>query len=103
MTIDNTPRALVAISMGDPAGIGPETIVRAAASGFGGPCVVLGDVGVLRRAAGQCALQLPVTQLESAPAAMAASKWPCAPPVHHATRCTRLPSPGSTSGARPKV
>ncbi|MBL0150120.1 MAG: 4-hydroxythreonine-4-phosphate dehydrogenase PdxA [Ideonella sp.] len=52
--------------MGDPAGIGPETIVRAAASGFGGPCVVLGDVGVLRRAAGQCALQLPVTQLESA-------------------------------------
>ncbi len=38
------------VTMGDAAGIGPEIIVRAFASGQLADCVVLGDVAVLRRA-----------------------------------------------------
>jgi len=59
-----TTEPLLALSMGDPAGIGPEIIAQAAAAGLGGPCVVIGDVGVMRRAAAQCGLLLPVAQLE---------------------------------------
>jgi 4-hydroxythreonine-4-phosphate dehydrogenase len=41
----------IAITMGDGAGIGPETIVRAAASGaFNEPVIVLGSVKVMERA-----------------------------------------------------
>ena len=46
-----TTDALLAISMGDPCGIGPEIIVKAATQGAAGPHVVVGDVGVLTRAA----------------------------------------------------
>jgi len=50
-------KALLAISMGDPAGIGPEVILRAAATiarRRGGPALaVMGDVGVMRAAAGR--------------------------------------------------
>ena len=55
-----TSDPLLALTMGDPAGIGPEIIVRAAAAGFQGPSVVVGDVRVMRRAAAQCGLLLPV-------------------------------------------
>ena len=48
-----TARTLLAITMGDAAGIGPEIVARL----FDGPgdaagCFVVGDVGVMRRAAG---------------------------------------------------
>ena len=60
-----SPRpALLALSMGDPCGIGPETIVQAAAKGATGPVLVVGDLAVMRRAVLQCGLQLPVAQLE---------------------------------------
>jgi 4-hydroxythreonine-4-phosphate dehydrogenase len=46
------------ITMGDPTGVGPEIIVRAASSGvlntLGWPFVVVGDLGVLQRAAEVC-------------------------------------------------
>ena len=72
MTHPETSPALLALSMGDPAGIGPEIIVRAAADlALGGPVVVLGDVAVLRRAAAHCGLQLPIAQLEAPRAALA--------------------------------
>ena len=72
MTLPETSPALLALSMGDPAGIGPEIIVRAAASqALGGPVVVLGDVAVLRRAAAQCGLQLPIAQLDEPGVALA--------------------------------
>ena len=56
---------LIAITQGDPCGIGPETIARAVAAGVTGLALVVGDVGVLRRAVAQCGLLLPVVQLDS--------------------------------------
>jgi 4-hydroxythreonine-4-phosphate dehydrogenase len=58
------PTRLLAISMGDAAGIGPEIIVRALAGGGAGRCVVIGDVGVMRRAVRHCGLLLPVARLD---------------------------------------
>ncbi|MBW8756803.1 MAG: 4-hydroxythreonine-4-phosphate dehydrogenase PdxA [Burkholderiales bacterium] len=50
--------------MGDAAGIGPEIIAKAAAAGELDDAVVLGDLGVLRRAVAACGLLLPVAVLE---------------------------------------
>ena len=44
--------ATIGISLGDPAGIGPEVVVRALAARPTVPAVVYGDAGVLERAAG---------------------------------------------------
>ena len=51
---DNTTRKPVVISMGDPAGIGPETIVKAFrdAPALLQGCFVAGDVATMRRAVG---------------------------------------------------
>jgi len=62
--IDSAP-GLLAITMGDPCGIGPETIAKAVAAGATGPAVVVGDVAVLRRAVAQCGLLLPVALLDA--------------------------------------
>jgi 4-hydroxythreonine-4-phosphate dehydrogenase len=54
---------LLAVTMGDPAGIGPEVIVKAlAANDFSALCrpLVIGDAAVLRQAAGVCGLDLPL-------------------------------------------
>ncbi|MBL8351582.1 MAG: 4-hydroxythreonine-4-phosphate dehydrogenase PdxA [Burkholderiaceae bacterium] len=51
--------------MGDPCGIGPEILARAAAAGATGAAVVVGDVAVMRRAVAQCALLLPVARLDA--------------------------------------
>jgi 4-hydroxythreonine-4-phosphate dehydrogenase len=59
------------VTMGDASGIGPEIIARAAAAGELGDAVVLGDVGVLRRAVAACGLALPVAVLDH-PADLAA-------------------------------
>ncbi len=53
----------LAVSMGDPCGIGPETIAKACAAGALGPALVVGDVAVMRRAAAQAGLLLPVAAL----------------------------------------
>lgn len=55
---------LIAITMGDPCGIGPETIARAVAARATGPAVVVGDVAVMRRAVQQCGLLLPVARID---------------------------------------
>ena len=63
-----TPAAaqgLLAITQGDPCGIGPETIARAVALRATGPALVVGDVEVMRRAVAQCGLLLPVARLEA--------------------------------------
>ena len=52
------------VTMGDPAGIGPEIIAKAAAAGELDDAVVVGDIGVLRRAVAACGLVLPVAALE---------------------------------------
>ena len=56
---------LLAITQGDPCGIGPEIIARAVALRATGPAVVVGDVEVMRRAVAQCGLLLPVARVES--------------------------------------
>ena len=50
----------LAISMGDPAGIGPETVARAFSAGAAERCVVLGDLGVMRRTFAETAPDLTV-------------------------------------------
>ena len=57
--------ALIAITQGDPCGIGPETIARAVAARATGPAVVVADVAVMRRAVAQCGLLLPVAQVDA--------------------------------------
>jgi 4-hydroxythreonine-4-phosphate dehydrogenase len=54
----------LALTMGDPCGIGPEIIARAMAAGQAAGCAVVGDVAVMRRAIRQCGLQLPVAVLD---------------------------------------
>ena len=44
--------APIAITMGDACGIGPEVIARLYRNGIAAGCFVVGDVGVMRRAAG---------------------------------------------------
>jgi len=63
---------LLALTMGDPCGIGPETLARAAAAGATGPALVVGDVAVMRRAVAQCGLLLPVAQLDAPADALSA-------------------------------
>ena len=64
------PAAPLLLTMGDAAGIGPEIIVRAHLEGAAAGCVVVGDVGVMRRAAALLGAGLPVAELET-PAAIA--------------------------------
>ena len=52
------------VTMGDASGIGPEIIAKAAAAGELDDAVVIGDVGVLRRAVASCGLVLPVAALD---------------------------------------
>ncbi len=86
MTAENEtaerPGTLIAITMGDPAGIGPEIIVKAWPRIAGiGDCryVVVGCAGCLRRAVEATGLNLPVQPLESLKQARAgdSSGIPC--------------------------
>jgi 4-hydroxythreonine-4-phosphate dehydrogenase len=68
------PQRPIALTMGDACGIGPEIVARlfrgpGAPAGAG--CVVLGDVGVMRRAAGFTGGMLAVAQVERAADALA--------------------------------
>jgi 4-hydroxythreonine-4-phosphate dehydrogenase len=67
--MDNAP--LLLLTMGDACGIGPETILKAAADGAAGRCLVIGDPAVLGRAARLLGLLLPLAQVD-APSDLAA-------------------------------
>jgi 4-hydroxythreonine-4-phosphate dehydrogenase len=54
----------ILIAMGDAAGIGPEIVARAFQSGAAEGCVVVGDVGVMRRAMALLPEPWPVAWLE---------------------------------------
>ncbi len=59
---------LIATMIGDPAGIGPEVAVKALASGeLAGLCepLLIGDTGVVRRAAALSGVNLPIERLDS--------------------------------------
>ena len=58
------------LTMGDACGIGPETIVQAFRSGQAAGCFVLGDVGVMRRAAEFTGGMLPLAVIERAAEAL---------------------------------
>jgi 4-hydroxythreonine-4-phosphate dehydrogenase len=63
----------VAITLGDPSGIGPEIIVKLAADPGrpAAPLLVVGDVGALRRAAARTGLNIDIAPVDAAVAAMA--------------------------------
>jgi len=63
MTTDATA-PLIALTMGDPCGIGPEIIAKSLARALPARCVVVGDVAVMRRAVAACDLQWPVAALD---------------------------------------
>jgi 4-hydroxythreonine-4-phosphate dehydrogenase len=58
------PTRPLLVTMGDPSGIGPEIIARAAAAGALDDAVVVGDGGVMRRALRACGLDRPVALLQ---------------------------------------
>jgi 4-hydroxythreonine-4-phosphate dehydrogenase len=53
----------MAITMGDPAGIGPEIIAKLVAEGLPAPAIVIGDAGILRRAVGLLGLAVEVVEI----------------------------------------
>ncbi len=75
------------ISMGDAAGVGPEVVAKAWAASPVADAVVVGDVGVMRRAVQSCGLALPVAVLErpdesAPPGALAVWSPPGLPDLH---------------------
>jgi len=63
MASDTPPR--VAITMGDACGIGPEIVARLFRSGEAAGAFVVGDVAVMRHAAGVVGGMLPVARIDS--------------------------------------
>ena len=56
-------KAPIGITLGDPAGIGPEIVARLLAEGPGHGCVVYGDAGALRRGAVAMGLDLDIVTI----------------------------------------
>jgi 4-hydroxythreonine-4-phosphate dehydrogenase len=72
--------AALVITMGDAAGIGPECVVRAFAQGRAPDCVVIGDVGVMRRASALLAQPMVVARID-APQDLGALPPRCVPVI----------------------
>jgi 4-hydroxythreonine-4-phosphate dehydrogenase len=85
--MDKLPRPLL-LTMGDACGVGPEIIVRAFQRGAAEGCVVVGDLGVMRRAMALAADPWPLALLDSPADATA-----CPP------RCLPLWQPGGMPAA----
>jgi 4-hydroxythreonine-4-phosphate dehydrogenase len=78
------PNLPLLLTMGDAAGIGPECIVRAFVEGAAANSVVIGDVGVLRRAAAlRPGLPVPIARIE-VPADVAQVPPGCLPVIEPA-------------------
>jgi 4-hydroxythreonine-4-phosphate dehydrogenase len=63
----------IAITLGDPGGIGPEIILKAAAGGLPAPCVVVGDPGLLQRESERLRLGLRIRPVATPAAALASN------------------------------
>ena len=61
--MEPTPQTLMAMTMGDACGIGPETLAKLFRTPEAGGCVVIGDVAVMRRAAAQTGGLLAVAEV----------------------------------------
>ena len=60
----------IAITLGDPGGIGPEIILKAAAGGLPAPCVVIGDPALLQRESDRLRLGLHIRPVATPGAAV---------------------------------
>lgn len=87
--LGGSPSLPLAITMGDPCGIGPEIVARLFLDPASAGCVVLGDVGVMRRAAKVVDPMLPVACLET-PADLIDVPVPCIPVIQVAGLDERL-------------
>jgi len=84
---------LLAVTIGDACGIGPEIIVRACASLLPAPCIVVGSVAAMRRAVRACGLDLPVLRLDNPEAARSVPRHtvPVWEPAHLPSGLAELP------------
>jgi 4-hydroxythreonine-4-phosphate dehydrogenase len=57
----------LAVTAGEPAGIGPELVARLALEPLAADLIVLGDVGLMQRAARRCGIQLDITPDDGRP------------------------------------
>ena len=75
--MSTSEQPVLAVSMGDPAGIGPEIIVKAWAQDPAAMahCCVAGDLAVLQRAVQICQSQLPEPMANRLPQAAAVATW----------------------------
>ena len=89
----------LALSLGDPAGIGPELICEAWAARASGdvPFAAIGGAGVLRAAAAACGLDVPIAAITDLDQAAAA--FPAALPVLGAEDGTYTPGLPNKAGA----
>jgi len=63
----------LAITAGEPAGIGPELVARLAATPIAADLVAIGDTGLFERAAGRCGLTLKTEPYDRQPRALRAA------------------------------
>ena len=89
----------IGLSMGDPAGIGPEIVVRLFAEGADAPCVVFGDAAALRRAAGIVGSGLAVRTVASPAEASCAPGGIDVVQVNGATDAIPFGKPDARAGA----
>ncbi len=71
LPLTRPPRRPLAITLGDPCGIGPEIVLKAFVAGLPAPAVVVGDIGLLRREAQRLRLPVSIEPIAS-PAALRA-------------------------------
>jgi 4-hydroxythreonine-4-phosphate dehydrogenase len=102
---EDVRRPLV-VTMGDPGGIGPEIIARAAAAGALDDAVVIGDPAVLRRALAACGVERPVAALDTPadrgdcpPGVLAVCEPPGLPPELSAQPYGRVSAEGGAAAA----
>jgi 4-hydroxythreonine-4-phosphate dehydrogenase len=75
MNLATKRRRPIAITLGDPGGIGPEIVLKAWAGGLPAPCVVVGDIGLLQRESERLRLGVSIRPVAT-PAAAVADAWP---------------------------
>src|SRR5512133_1987044 len=102
-TVPMSEKSLIAITMGDPCGVGPEIIVKAFPSADNaGDCTlfVIGDPGALRRAVATCGSQLEVVEIETPEQARhtTAGQIPLLPLSHLAEADLRYGQPTIATG-----
>ena len=92
----------IAITLGDPAGIGPEIVLKAWAGGQPAPCVVVGDVGLLQRESERLRLGVPIRSV-AVPAAAVADPWPELPGIEPMPVIPATALPAGLPAGRPSA